>query len=81
VIKKPYPETQVPALDAPLSSVDESFTRSEGYIDPAVRQRLKKYFDMPAPPYSLPTNAGNDEFKLKRIIKTVLAFVRGRLHL
>lgn len=78
-VNKPRLEDQVPPLDEPLSFIDESFTRSEGYIDPAVRQRLKKYFDMPSPPFILPTSAANDKFKLKGLVKKALAIVRKRL--
>jgi 2-polyprenyl-3-methyl-5-hydroxy-6-metoxy-1,4-benzoquinol methylase len=81
MIRKPRLETQVPAIDMPLAYIDESFTRSEGHIDPALRQRLKKYFDMPSPPYILLTSTVTDKFKLQRIVKRVLAFVRGKLHL
>ena len=80
VMKKPRLENQVPAPDAPVSFVDESFTRPEGYIDPAIRQRLKKYFDMPSPPMIAPTNAVVDKFTLEGIVKKALAMVREKLH-
>ena len=71
VAQKPRPESQVTAADAPLRFVDESFTRSQGYIDPDLRRRLKKYFDLPAPPYVLPAGeaGGRTRFidKMKRV--------------
>jgi len=54
VARRPRPDSQVPAADAPLAFVDGSYTRPVGYIDPAQRVRLKKYFDMPAPPFVVP---------------------------
>ena len=81
VIKKPRLESRLPNIDAPLEFVDDSFTRSEGFIDPAVRQRLKKFFDMPTPPYITPIPAVNHNFSLKSIIKKARAFAREKLHL
>lgn len=54
VAQRPRLANQIPNTDAPLSFIDESFTRAEGDIDPAIRHKLKKYFDMPSPPYILP---------------------------
>jgi hypothetical protein len=79
VARKPRGAAEVPGSDVPLAFVDESFTRPQGYIEPALRQKLKKYFDMPAPPYILPTRATNDTFNLRRIITGALAFVSGKL--
>jgi hypothetical protein len=79
VARKPRVATRVPGSDAPLAFVDESFTRPQGYIEPALRQKLKRYFDMPAPPFVLPTRAANDTFNPRRIVTGAWAFVRGNL--
>jgi hypothetical protein len=79
VARKPRVAAKVPGSDAPLAFVDESFTRPQGYIEPALRQKLKRYFDMPAPPFVLPTRAANDTFNPRRIVTGAWAFVRGNL--
>jgi hypothetical protein len=81
VIKKPRLESRLPNIDAPLAFVDDSFTRSEGFIDPTVRQRLRKFFDMPTPPYITPIPAVNHNFSLKSIIKKARVFAREKLQL
>jgi SAM-dependent methyltransferase len=81
IIRKPRLESQVSATADSISYIDESFSRSQGYIDPAVRQRLKKYFDMPSAPYILPISAANDKFKTKEFLKRALFTVRKKLHL
>jgi len=76
--KKPRPEGQVPAADALLTFVDQPYTRPEGRIDPVARQRLKRYLDLPAPPYFVP--AGRQEKPgLKGIVDRSLAFVAKKL--
>ena len=80
VAEKPRLENQVPAADSPLLSVDESFTRPQGYIDPAVRQRLKKHFDMPQPSFISSANAVFVKRRPKEIVKRAFAFVRRNLY-
>jgi 2-polyprenyl-3-methyl-5-hydroxy-6-metoxy-1,4-benzoquinol methylase len=74
VARRPRAENLVPAIDAPPSFVDGSFTRPPGYIDPDIRRRLTKYFEMPAPPYVLP-----EKPTLARRVKGALRRVRRRL--
>jgi SAM-dependent methyltransferase len=45
--RSPKAEWETPRQDARLPYIDGSFSRSDGYIDPALRERLKFYFDMP----------------------------------
>jgi 2-polyprenyl-3-methyl-5-hydroxy-6-metoxy-1,4-benzoquinol methylase len=80
VVKNPRPENQVPDPNVPLTFIDDSFSRSEGYIDPAVRQKLKRYFDMPSPPYISPNGLTKEKSTLKRIVKKMLAFLRVEKH-
>jgi len=75
VTTNPRPENQLPAPGATLKFIDESFSRPEGYIDQAVRQRLKKYFDMPSPPYISP-KPSKCRSTIERIVRHVHAFVR-----
>jgi len=52
--RTPRPQAQLPPAGAPVQFVDDSFTRPVGTIDPDLRLKLKKYFDLPSPPYTLP---------------------------
>ena len=79
VARQPRPASQLPAADAPLQFVDESFTRPVGYIDPALRLKLKKYFDMPAPPFILPAGDASGPTRFIGKIKSALrAFISRR---
>ena len=58
VLSQPRAVADLPAAGAPMSFVDDSFTRAPGYIDPALRRRLRRQFDRfqpppPAPPKEL----------------------------
>lgn len=75
VVRKPRSIDQLPAEDAPISFIDESFTRPQGYIDPAIRQKLKKYFDMPTPPYVLPASETTDKLTLSGMARRILTSV------
>lgn len=45
--RAPRKDTEIPAPDALIRFVDESFTRTDGTIDPRLRERLKFYFEIP----------------------------------
>ena len=81
VARKPLLEAQVPAADAPLEFVDESFTRPQGYIAPDVSRRLKKYFDMPAPPFTVWAESSGEGFSARQKIRDARDFVWRKLHL
>ena len=75
VARKPRLETQIPTADTPLKFVDESFTRPQGYIDPAIRTRLSKYFEMPTIPFTVPADGNGEKTGVRNKVKTALARV------
>lgn len=81
VAHKPRSETQIPEVDAPLEFVDGSFTRPCGYIDPTVRKRLKRYFDLSTVPYTVPAKINGEKLGLRQKIGSALALVLKRFRL
>jgi len=81
VAKRPRPATHLPAANAPLTFVDDSFTRPQGYISFEMHDRLKAYFDAPpdAPTWWSRTVLG--KFSVRRMIGDAQLYLRRNLGL
>jgi SAM-dependent methyltransferase len=66
VVREPRPSESIPDRDAAPSFVDESFSRSVGTISVEQRLRFKRFFDMPAPPFTRPiSQSGFDRLRTR----------------